>query len=106
MEWIRFILANIFVLTGLFFLIISMVGVYKFGYVLNRMQTAAMGDTLGIFFCILGLITIEGFTFTSLKLLLVIVFLWISGPVSSHLISRLEVKTNRNIFKDCEVKGE
>ena len=38
----------------------------------------------------------SGFTFTSVKLLLVIVFLWFASPVSSHLIARLEVTTNED----------
>ena len=55
-----------------------------------------MGDTLGIGFALLGLILMSGFTFTSVKLLLVIVFLWFASPVSSHLIARLEVTTNED----------
>jgi multicomponent Na+:H+ antiporter subunit G len=38
----------------------------------------------------------SGFTFTSLKLLLVVIFLWFSSPTSSHLIARLEVTTNED----------
>ena len=53
-----------------------------------------MGDTLGIGFSLVGLILMGGFTFTSLKLFLVIVFLWFSSPASSHLIARLEVTTD------------
>ena len=65
----------------------------------NRMHAAAIGDTLGIGFALLGLIVISGFNFTSLKLFLVIVFLWFSSPVSSHLIARLEVSTNEESGK-------
>lgn len=73
-----------------------MIGVFRFKYVLNRMHAAAMGDTLGIGFALVGLILMSGFTFTSVKLLLVIVFLWFASPVSSHLIARLEVTTNED----------
>ncbi|MDD6066009.1 MAG: monovalent cation/H(+) antiporter subunit G, partial [Firmicutes bacterium] len=66
----------------------------RFKYVLNRMHAAAMGDTLGIGFSLLGLILMSGWNFTSLKLLFVIVFLWFSSPASSHLIARLEVTTD------------
>ena len=79
---------------GLLIFLIEMIGVYRFKYVLNRMHAAAMGDTLGIGCCLLGLIVMKGFSFTSLKLLLVIIFLWFSSPVSSHLIARLEVATD------------
>lgn len=106
MDWIRLIFSALFVIAGLCFLCFAMFGVFKYKYVLNRMQVAAMGDTLGVSLCMIGLIIFSGFTFASLKLLLVILFLWVAGPVSSHLISRLEVKTNKKIFEDCEVDGE
>lgn len=61
---------------------------------MNRMHAAAMGDTLGIGFSLLGLILMSGWNFTSLKLLFVIIFLWFSSPASSHLIARLEVTTD------------
>ena len=93
-EWIRFLAGGILLLIGLLIFLIQMVGVFRFKYVLNRMHAAAMGDTLGIGCCLLGLIVMRGFRFTSLKLLLVIIFLWFSSPVSSHLIARLEVTTD------------
>lgn len=93
-EWIRFLAGGVLLLIGLLIFLIEMVGVFRFRYVLNRMHAAAMGDTLGIGCCLLGLIVMKGFCFTSLKLLLVIVFLWFSSPVSSHLIARLEVATD------------
>ena len=95
-EWVRFLLGAILLLCGLGIFLIEMIGVFRFKYVLNRMHAAAMGDTLGIGFSLMGLILMSGFNFTSLKLLLVIVFLWFSSPTSSHLIARLEVTTNED----------
>ena len=95
-EWMRFLLGAALLLSGVTIFLIEMIGVFRFKYVLNRMHAAAMGDTLGIGFCLLGLIVMSGLNFTSLKLFLVIVFLWFSSPVSSHLIARLEVTTNED----------
>ena len=104
-EWIRFAVGAMLLLCGLAIFVIEMVGVFRFRYVLNRMHAAAIGDTLGIGFALLGLIVISGFNFTSLKLFLVIVFLWFSSPVSSHLIARLEVSTNEESGKHYRVKN-
>lgn len=93
-EWLRFLAGAALLLCGLAIFLIEMIGVYRFRYVLNRMHAAAMGDTLGIGFGLLGLMVMSGFHFTSLKLLLVILFLWFSSPVSSHLIAWLEVETD------------
>lgn len=95
-EWMRFLAGAAFLLAGVIIFIIEMIGVFRFRYVLNRMHAAAMGDTLGIGSCLLGLIIMNGFSFTSLKLFVVIVFLWFSSPVSSHLVARLEVATNED----------
>lgn len=93
-EWVRFLIGAALLLMGMSIFIIEMIGVFRFKYVLNRMHAAAMGDTLGIGFSLIGLIVMNGLDFTSLKLFLVIVFLWFSSPTSSHLIARLEVTTD------------
>ncbi|MCR2046181.1 monovalent cation/H(+) antiporter subunit G [Acetatifactor muris] len=96
LEWLRFIIGGGLLLAGLATFIIELVGVFRFRYVLNRMHAAAIGDTLGIGFALSGLIVMSGLNFTSLKLFLVIVFLWFSSPVSSHLVARLEITTNED----------
>ena len=103
LNWIRFLLGTGLLLTGLGIFLLQIFGVFKFKYVLNRMHAAAMGDTLGIGASLTGLILLSGFNFTSLKMALIIVFLWLASPVSSHLISRLEVVTNEHLEQDCEL---
>ena len=102
-EWIRFFIGAFLLLFGLGIFAIEMIGVFRFKYVLNRMHAAAMGDTLGIGFSFLGLMIMSGWNFTTLKLFLVILFLWFSSPVSSHLIARLEVTTNEDKEKQYRV---
>lgn len=103
-EWIRFLTGAALLLAGVAIFIIEMVGVFRFKYVLNRMHAAALGDTLGIGFCLLGLIVMSGLNFTSLKMFLVIIFLWFSSPASSHLIARLEVTTNEDKEEHYEIE--
>lgn len=103
-EWISFIIAAIFIIVGIVILAIGVLGVYRFHFVLNRMHAAALGDTFGIASVLIGVMILSGFTFTTLKILLIVIFLWFASPVSSHLISRLEVTTNENIERECEVR--
>ena len=102
-EWGRFLIGAACLLFGLGIFAIEMAGVFRFRYVLNRMHAAALGDTLGIGFSFLGLMIMSGWNFTTLKLFLVILFLWFSSPVSSHLIARLEVTTNEDKEKQYRV---
>ena len=92
LEWVRFLAGVGLLLIGMGIFVLQLFGVFKFQYVLNRMHAAAMGDTLGIGVSLTGLMILSGFNFTSLKMALIIVFLWMASPVSSHLISRLEVR--------------
>lgn len=102
-DWIRLIVGCIFLVGGLSIFFTEIFGVFHFRYVLNRLHAAAMGDTLGIGSCLIGLIIFSGFNITSLKLLLIIVFLWFASPVSSHVLSRLEVATNDNLESHCKI---
>lgn len=102
-EWAQFILGVSMLLAGVGIFVIQLFGVFKFEYVLNRMHAAAMGDTLGIGISLTGLIILSGISFTSLKMMLVIVFLWLASPVSSHLIARLEVTTNEHLQELCKL---
>ena len=104
MEWIKFCAGGLFLICGIVFFALEMIGVFLFRYVLNRMHAAAMGDTLGIGFSMLGLMIICGFNFTSLKMLCVVIFLWFSSPTSSHLIARLEVNTDEEPDKHYQRK--
>lgn len=96
-AWIQFVLSAGCLLAGLFFMIVAVFGVNRFHKALNRMHAAALGDTLGILFVILGLILMRGFSMDSLKLFLVVLFFWIASPVSGHMISRLQVMTDEHL---------
>ena len=106
LEWIRFASGVGLLLLGLGIFMLQLFGVFKFKYVLNRMHAAAIGDTLGLGLSMLGMILLCGFSFTSLKLALVVAFLWLASPVSSHLISRLEVTTNEHLNEVCRLPKE
>ena len=104
MGGIRFFIGAGCILAGLFVSCTAVIGTWKFKYVLNRMHAAALNDTLGILFVISGLIVLNGFNFTSLKLFVIVCFLWMASPVASHLLARLEVTLDKESIKEeCEV---
>lgn len=98
-RWIQLAAAAACLLVGIIFMILAVFGVNRFHKALNRMHAAAMGDTLGILFVFAGLIVMKGFSMDSLKLFLVILFFWSAGPVSGHMISRLEAMTDEELGK-------
>ena len=104
MQTFRLILAALFLIGGVATMSLAVLGMFRFKYVLNRMQTAATSDTFGLLLSMIGLIIWKGIGFEALKMMIIIVFFWISGPVSSHLIARMEVSTNEKLEEEYEVK--
>lgn len=100
---IKYIISALFILLGIVVLATAMVGNFRFGYVLNRMQIGATSDTLGAAFIIFGLIFASGFNATTVKLILMVAFLWFANPVSSHFLARTEIISNEKITEECEV---
>lgn len=106
LEWVRLIIGGALLISGLIIFLIELYGIFHLHYVLNRMHAAAMGDTLGISFSLVGLMILSGFNFTTLKIALIVVFLWFASPVSSHLLAKLEVITNENLKKHCRIYSD
>lgn len=102
-ESITTILGAFLIFLGLFIFIVATVGLFKFSYILNRAHVAAKNDTLATLLIVIGLVLFSGFTWTSLKLIFVAVFLWITNPVATHLITETEVITNKDFDKKVKV---
>ena len=103
MEIIRFVLAAVFLMSGLFVLAVATIGLFRLKGTLNRLHAAAKCDTLGALLVLTSMAILTGFTFTSLKLFILIVFIWVTNPVSVFMIGRAEVLTNPEISEECEV---
>jgi multicomponent Na+:H+ antiporter subunit G len=103
---IRFVIGVGLIVLGVVLFVTEMIGIFKFKYVLNRMHIAGMVDTMGLSLTLIGTIILSGINFTSLKMGLIIVFLWLASPVASHLIARLEVTTNEELENYCKLPEE
>ena len=102
-DIIRLIACILLTGAGLCCLVSGVVGVFRFKYALNRIHAAALMDTVGILLMLLGVIVATGFTVTSAKILVVIAFLWLTSPVSGHLIGRMEITINDDLDKSMAV---
>ena len=94
-EWIRFYITAALILTGLIAYAAAVVGAWRFGFVMNRMHAAGIGDTLALFAIVLGLIITSGHILDMLKLVLLVVFMWFTSPVSTHFLGQVEYYTNK-----------
>ena len=95
LEVVRFILAAVLMLFGLFDILTGIAGTFRFRYAVNRMHTAATVDSLGTLSLVLGVLVAVGWNASfTLKLILLVAFLWLTSPLCSHMAARLELWTN------------
>ncbi|WP_027623555.1 monovalent cation/H(+) antiporter subunit G [Clostridium lundense] len=87
---IKTIVGGIFIFGGLFFFMVGTLGILRFPDVFTRVHSAAKCDTLGALLSLTGLIIFNGFNGSSLKLILILIFIWITNPTATHLIGKAE----------------
>jgi multicomponent Na+:H+ antiporter subunit G len=105
MEWIRFGLCAFFVIVSLICFISAVFGTYQFGFIMNRIHSAGIGDTMGLASIALAVLIANGLTMTDLKLVLLMLFMWCTSPVSSHFLGQIEYYTNPRLYEHTE-KGD
>lgn len=93
---IREIVGALFVMMGMFVVAVALVGMFRFRYVMNRMHCSAIADTLGVLLVMIGLAFLGMDIFHALKLGLVVVFLWLTSPVATQVIAKVEILTNEH----------
>ncbi len=91
---IRAVLASLCLLSGAFVFSVCVLGLFRFNNVLDRMHAASLGDTMGIFLTILGVILLSDNIYQIVKLALIVIFIWMTSPVATHLIGKMELLTS------------
>ncbi len=90
MEWVRFAMTAILLAVAVFSFGSAMLGVYQFGFILNRIHASGIGDTLGLFCICLAVMIGSGELGVILKMCLIVGFMWLTSPVSTHFIAQIE----------------
>jgi multicomponent Na+:H+ antiporter subunit G len=93
------IISTIFLAAGALFMITGTAGLLKFPDFYTRMHATGKCDTLGQVLVILGCMIYEGFTFISIKLLLVAAFYLLVGPASTHALMKAGYVTGVPVWK-------
>ena len=103
-EWIRFGLTAVCLFAAVFFFVTAAFGVNKksFGFMINRMHAASIGDTLGLLSACLGVALATPFGWPTVKLIFIVVFMWFTSPVSSHLLIQTELYSTKEHDKTGE----
>ena len=84
---IREIIAASFLIIGFLLMVLSTVGAITLNDFYKRIHASGVGESLGYVTVTLGLVVYEGFSMTSLKMILIIIGLFIINTVGIHLIA-------------------
>ncbi len=82
------IVSSLLIIAGTFFFFVGVVGLIRMPDVFSRMHATTKCDTMGAGLIYFGLIIWQGLTFTTLNILLILVFIWITNPTAAHYIAK------------------
>lgn len=97
---LRIILAVVLIALGLIVTAISILGLFRLRDALERIHAGALTDTLGVLLILAGVALLCGWSVHTLKILVLLVILWLTSPVSAHLVARMELVTGRDLDPD------
>ncbi|MDH3975228.1 MAG: monovalent cation/H(+) antiporter subunit G [Deltaproteobacteria bacterium] len=99
------IIAGIFIFTGCFFIFVAAIGLVRFPDFYSRIHAAGKCDTMGLAMVLLGLIVYEGFSLVSLKLLIIIAFVFIANPTATHALANAALVVGLKHWKKGDKEG-
>ena len=87
LETVVHILSWIFIVSGSFFAIVGAVGILRFPDFWSRLHAASISDSAGVILLLLGMAMQAGLGLITVKLLIILAFLFITGPTSTHAVA-------------------
>jgi len=78
-------------LTGGAFAVIGGIGIVRLPDFFTRIHGAGITDTLGAGLILSGLMLQAGVTLIGVKLVLILLLLWITGPTSTHALAKAAI---------------
>jgi len=74
------------ILTGSFFAVIGAIGALRFPDFWSRLHAVSVTDSAGMILLICGMCLQSGLTLVTVKLLIILAFLFITGPTAIHAV--------------------
>lgn len=86
------ILVGVLLLGGLFFQAVAALGVVRMPDVYTRLHAVSKVETLSAMLTLAAVAVSTGLTLTTAKILLVVLFLFLANPTSTHAITRAALR--------------
>ncbi len=99
------ILAYVLISIGLVITVIGSFGIASLPNIYARLQASGAADTSGFVLILLGLLFYGGLTYSDVYLGLLIIFVFITGPIITHTISKAAFLSGMSPADDDEGGG-
>ncbi len=83
---------TLLMLAGLAFMLLGSMGLVRLPDFFARTHAASKVDTVGIVVLLIGIAVLEGVTLNSGKLVVAVLFLMLTNPVSAHALTRAALR--------------
>ena len=100
------VISWVLLLAGSAFALIGAVGIIRLPDVFTRMHGAGIIDTLGAGLILAGLMVQAGFSMVTVKLILIIAFLFFTSPAAIHALARAALSAGVKPLLDKSSDGE
>lgn len=94
---IRNILTVAFLMVGLFFFVVSAIGIFRMKDIYCRLHVAGIISAFGFLLSSVGLFIYEGLTITGLKILVVFIASFLVSPIGTHIIAKVAYKKGQEL---------
>lgn len=107
MEMVLDIVSGALLAAGCFFIIVGNIGLLRMPDMFTRMHAASLIDTLGAGLFIAGLMIQGGMTLITVKLLLMLVFVFFASPTASYALANAAMSQGvKPVTKDTAESDE
>ena len=99
-DFIIQFLSWILIISGSAFVFLGSVGFYRLPDFWSRLHAASVLDSAGVLLLIAGMCLQSGFTLVTVKLILITLFLIVTGPTATHAIANAALVSSQKTKKD------
>jgi len=85
----------IFISLGIFFIVVSNIGVIRFPDFYTRLHAAGITDSSGATFLLVGFALQNEFSVNTIKILLLILIIWVANSTNSYVLAHTYYKSKK-----------
>jgi multicomponent Na+:H+ antiporter subunit G len=97
------LIVTVFVLAGAFFSLLAAIGIVRFPDVYTRMHAATKAPAFGILLFLIATAFFFADLYTTTISLMIVIFIFLTAPVATHIISRVAHLLNTEIWSKTSI---